>query len=202
MSNQPTVFLVDDDENARNSMKFLGESVGLNVVTFPSAMDFMESYDPSQLGCLVLDVRMPQMSGTELQQKLVDAGIQIPTIFVSGHADVPTAARAFRSGAFDFLEKPVNNQELLDRIQQALQRDAQWREQNERAPEIRARLKKLTPRERDVLDHLVEGKSIKQIASFYNISIQTAAKHRSRVLEKMQVENDVELVNLLHSTQQ
>lgn len=197
MRTDATVFLVDDDESARKSLEFLVESVGLRVETYESAVDFLAAYDPEKSGCLVLDVRMPRMSGLELQQKLAGAGLRIPIIFVSGHADIAMASRAFRAGAFDFVEKPVNNQELLERIQQAIDRDAKWRTQSERTSDMEQRLEALTPREREVLDMIVEGKSIKQLAYHFDITIQTAAKHRARILDKMQVQNDVELVRLV-----
>jgi two-component system response regulator FixJ len=202
MSNQPTVFLVDDDASARKSLKFLVESIGLNVEAYDSAVEYLESYDPDKAGCLVLDVRMPRMSGLELQQKLADSGIHIPIIFVSGHADIGMASRAFRCGAFDFVEKPVNNQELLERIQQAIDRDACWRKEARQGDEVQARLERLTPREREVLELILDGKSIKQLAFHFEISIQTAAKHRSRILDKMRVQNDVELVRMVNAAKQ
>lgn len=194
---EPTVFLVDDDERARRSFQFLAESVGLQVEAYSSAVDFLNSYDPEKPGCLVLDVRMPKMSGLELQQRLIQSKVRVPIIFVSGHADISIAARAFRSGAFDFVEKPVNNNELLDRIQQAIERDAQWRRQSQVEADVVRRLDSLTPREREVLNELVQGKSIKQLATHFQVSIQTAAKHRARILDKMGVDNEVELVYLL-----
>ena len=202
MNDQPTVFLVDDDAGARKSLRFLVESIGLHVETYDSAVQYLDSYEPDKPGCLVLDVRMPRMSGLELQQKLADSGIRIPIIFVSGHADIGMASRAFRAGAFDFVEKPVNNQELLERIQQALERDTKWRQEARRDDEVQSRLDRLTPREREVLDLILEGKSIKQLAFRFEISIQTAAKHRSRILDKMRVQNDVELVQMVHAAQQ
>ena len=197
MKVEPTVFLVDDDPSARKSFRFLAESVGLRVESYESALEFLKKYDASRPGCLVLDVRMPAMSGLELQQKLIEADIRLPIIFVSAHADIPIASRAFRSGAFDFVQKPVNNNELLERIQQAVEKDAHWRSMSEIDADIAGRIDSLTPKEREVLDSLVQGKSIKQIASHFSVSIQTAAKHRARILDKMQVDNEVELVYLL-----
>jgi FixJ family two-component response regulator len=199
MDPEPTVFLVDDEPSARKSFRFLAESVGLRVESFESAMEFLEQYDPNRPGCLVLDIRMPKMSGLELQQKLIEAKISLPIIFVSGHADLAIASRAFRSGAFDVVEKPVNNNELLERIQQAIQRDAQWRKEHQLGASVQARLRTLTPKEREVLELLVQGKSIKQLAAQFGVSIQTAAKHRARILDKMEVDNEVELVYLLKS---
>ena len=199
---QPTVFLVDDDASARRSLKFLVESIGLDVETYDSAADYLESYDPEKPGCLVLDVRMPRMSGLELQQKLATSGIHIPIIFVSGHADIGMASRAFRAGAFDFVEKPVNNQELLERIQQAIERDACWRKDARHDDEVHMRLDRLTPREREVLELILDGKTIKQLAFRFEISIQTAAKHRARILDKMRCQNDVELVRMVNAAKQ
>jgi len=198
MATEPTVFLVDDDPSARKSFQFLAESVGLRVESYKSAVEFLEHYDSQTPGCLVLDVRMPRMSGLELQQKLVDARLTLPIIFVSGHADVSIASRAFRAGAFDFVEKPINDQELLERIRQAIAKDAQWRADEKQRDEVRARIRGLTPREREVLDALVLGKAIKQVAGQFSVSVQTAAKHRARVLEKMGVTNEVELVYLVN----
>lgn len=199
MADQPTVFLVDDDASARKSLRFLVESIGLPVETYDSAVEYLDAYDPEKAGCLVLDVRMPRMSGLELQQKLADSGIRIPIIFVSGHADIGMASRAFRAGAFDFVEKPVNNQELLERIQQAIDRDTRWRQEARHGDEVQARLDRLTPREKEVLEMILGGKSIKQLAFHFEISIQTAAKHRSRILDKMRVQNDVELVRMVNT---
>ena len=202
MANEPTVFLVDDDPSARKSFQFLAESVGLRVESYKSALEFLEHYDPQTPGCLVLDVRMPRMSGLELQQKLLEAQLKLPIIFVSGHADISIASRAFRAGAFDFVEKPINDQELLDRIRQAIAKDAQSRADQKHRDEIRIRIRALTPREREVLDALVLGKAIKQVAGQFSVSVQTAAKHRARVLEKMGVNNEVELVYLVKSLQE
>ncbi|MFV1966957.1 MAG: response regulator transcription factor [Pirellulaceae bacterium] len=197
MKVEPTVFLVDDDPSARKSFRFLAESVDLRVESFESALEFLNTYDVNRPGCLVLDVRMPAMSGLELQQKLIDADIRLPIIFVSAHADIPIASRAFRSGAFDFVQKPVNNNDLLERIQQAVEKDAHWRSLCKIDADVQHRIDSLTPKEREVLDSLVQGKSIKQIASHFNVSIQTAAKHRARILDKLLVDNEVELVYLL-----
>jgi FixJ family two-component response regulator len=197
MTDQPTVFLVDDDPSARRSFQFLAESIGLRVEAYESAIEFLQHYDARRPGCLVLDVRMPKMSGLELQQKLLESHVRLPIIFVSGHADVPLASRAFRAGAFDFVEKPVNSNELLERIQQAIEKDAQWRRESQIDSDIAARVNSLTPKEREVLASLVRGKSIKQIAAQFDVSIQTAAKHRSRILDKFGVSNEVELIHLL-----
>lgn len=197
MAMEPTVFLVDDDPSARKSFQFLAESAGLRVETYRSAGEFLAGYDPRKPGCLVLDVRMPRMSGLELQQRLLEANVVAPIIFISGHADIATASKAFRAGAFDFVEKPIDDEALLRRIRQALERDAQQRQRQRQCDEIHARMRSLTPRESQVLESLVRGKAIKQIASQFGVSVQTAAKHRTRVLDKMAVANEVELVNLM-----
>jgi FixJ family two-component response regulator len=200
ISESPKVFMVDDDERIRNSFQFLADSIGLEFEAFASAKDFLEACNPYQPGCLVLDVRMPQMSGLDLQERLIELEIRLPIIFVSGHADIRMASRAFRMGAFDFVEKPVNNQELLDRIQQAIEQDAKWRREREsRSPEVESCINKLTSREREVLHLITVGKAIKQIATIFDISPQTAAKHHARVLDKMGVDTPVELVNLLNA---
>ena len=198
MSNEkPTVFLVDDDKSVRDAIAWLIESVGLNVQSFESATDFLETYDATQPGCLVLDVRMPGMSGLELQQQLATRRSGIPIIIVTGHGDVPMCIRAFENGAFAFLEKPVNHQALLDYIQRALEEDRNNRLKVGAGPDIDYRINLLTAREKEVMELLVSGKTMKQIAADLEISIQTCSKHRAKVLEKLQVGNDVELVHLV-----
>src|SRR3974390_1793535 len=146
-----TIFVVDDDEGVRNSLRFLLKSVGLTTRALSSATEFLNSYNPQQPGCLVLDVRMPGMSGLELQQQLNLRGAPIPVIFITGHGDVPMAVEAMQHGAFDFLQKPFRDQDLIDRIQRALERDARSRTALAQHAKIRERLDSLTPREREVL---------------------------------------------------
>jgi FixJ family two-component response regulator len=194
MSSEPTVFLVDDDAGVREALAWLVESVDLRVETFASAAAFLESYDSNRPGCLVLDVRMPGMSGLDLLKTLRDEGAILPVIIVTGHGDVPLCIRAYDGGAFAFVEKPVNHQALLDHIHRAIEKDAQARQCQWEDPDVEARRKRLTPREREVMELLIVGKSMKQIAATLGISVQTGSKHRTQVLEKMGVENDVELV--------
>jgi len=197
MNESPTVFLVDDNKGVREATRFLVESVGLTVEAYPSAIDFLDHYDPTRPGCLVLDIRMPRMSGLELQEVLREQNASIPIIFMTGHGDVTLCVRAYEGGAFAFVEKPVNHQVLLDHIQRAIADDQHQRQLRANRPDIAARLQRLTPREREVMDLLVAARSMKQISSQLEISVQTASKHRARVLEKMEVENDVELVRLV-----
>lgn len=197
ISAKPTVFLVDDDPGSRNSMRFLLEADGLSVETFDSARAFLEGHDPGRPGCLVLDVRMPEMDGLELQQRLRFGEQHLPVIFVTGHGDVPMCARAMKAGAVDFLEKPVDDDKLLALVRKTLADGLQRHQRELKERETQSRIEKLSPREREVMQLMHGGKSIKQIASELGIRFQTAAKHRSRVLEKLQIENEAELVRLL-----
>jgi RNA polymerase sigma factor (sigma-70 family) len=197
MSSESTVFLVDDDQSLREALQWLLESVELPVEVFASAAEFLAAYDPARPGCIVLDIRMPGMSGLELQSQLNQKESPPPIIVITGHGDVPTCVRAFEGGAFAFLEKPVNHQQFLDHIQRAIEQDQENRQAGPASPELAAKIEKLTPREREVMDLLASGKTMKQIAMQLEISIQTCSKHRSRVLEKLGVDTDVELVRLL-----
>ncbi len=199
MTTNPTVFLVDDDESVRDALSWLIESIELKVETFDSASQFLEALNPTRPGCLVLDVRMPGMSGLELQEELHAAKCGLPVILITGHGDVPMCARAFETGAFAFLEKPVNQQQLLDYIQRAIEQDRKNRLPTQPCPDLAPRLELLTPRETEVMEMLISGKSMKQIASELSISIPTCSKHRAKVLDKLRVENDVELVRLVLS---
>lgn len=193
----PIVFVVDDDPSALKAACYLIESFGLSAVGYSSARQFLDAYDPAQPGCLVLDMRMPGMTGLELQQQLADNCVSLPIIMISGHGDVGSCAAAFRAGAVDFLEKPVSDEKLLERLKEAIAKDAQIRRAREVNPQFFARLAQLTPREREVMELLSQGKSMKQIALEFGISIQTASKHRLRLLEKLGVANDIELVKCL-----
>jgi two-component system response regulator FixJ len=144
---EPTVFIVDDDQAVARSLRWLIETVRLRVETYGSAQSFIDGYDPARPGCLVLDVRMPGMSGLELQERLAAQRIRIPIIFITGHGDVQMAVRAVQAGAFDFVEKPFNDQDLLDRIQRAITRDAEWRDRDLQQARLRALFATLTPRE-------------------------------------------------------
>ena len=193
----PTVFVVDDDEGVRNSLRFLLKSVGLQSHTIPSAAEFLDSYKPSLPGCLVLDVRMPGMSGLELQQQLNMRGAVIPVIFITGHGDIPMAVEAMQQGAFDFLQKPFRDQDLIDRIQRALERDARNRAALEEHARIRARLDSLTPREREVLALMTRGKPNKIMAAELGVSQRTVEIHRARVMEKSGAASLAQLVRMV-----
>ena len=194
---QPIVMVVDDDSGVRNAMRSLLKSVGLASQLHGSAQDFLESYDPLQPGCLVLDIRMPGMSGLELQQELNMRGATIPVIFMTGHGDVPMAVEAMQHGAFDFLQKPFRDQDLLDRIQKAIVRDGKLRESLGEHARIRARLETLTEREREVLDLMIQGKQNKAVAQELGVSPRTIEIHRARVMEKMDVQSVAELVRMM-----
>jgi two-component system, LuxR family, response regulator FixJ len=197
MSDKATVFLVDDDPGALASLGFLLESNGFVVRTFSSAHDFLGRVAPDQSGCLVLDLRMPEMDGLALQGNLRARGTSLPIIFVTGHGDVPHCVQALKAGAVDFLEKPVSRQVILDRVRQALEVDQRNRRVRAKFPEITARIALLTPREKEMMGFLLRAEDVKTIAGRLDIGIQTVAKHRSRVLDKMQVRNEAELVRLL-----
>jgi FixJ family two-component response regulator len=199
MQCEPTVVLVDDDQSVRDALKWLIESVELRVDTYASATEFLESFDPRAPGCLVLDIRMPGMSGLELQENLAAHKCGLPVIIITGHADVAMCVRAFEGGAFAFLEKPVNQQDLLEQVQKAIEQDRKNRQEPMPAVDIDDRVSLLTPREREVMDLLVAGQSMKQIAKKLQISLPTCSKHRSNVLEKLDVANDVQLVRRVHA---
>jgi two-component system response regulator FixJ len=193
----PTVFVVDDDEGVRNSLRFLLKSVGLATRALGSASEFLEIYKPNQPGCLVLDVRMPGMSGIELQQQLNVRGAAIPVIFITGHGDIPMAVEAMQHGAFDFLQKPFRDQDLIDRIQRALERDARNRAALTQHARIRERLESLTPREREVLTLMTRGKPNKVMAAELGVSQRTVEIHRARVMEKSGADSLAHLVRMV-----
>jgi len=193
----PLVFIVDDDDAVRHSLRLLLKSVGHTPVTLGSATEFLAQHDPGQPGCLVLDVRMPQMSGLELQEELNRRGAVIPVIFITGHGDVPMAVEAMQAGAFDFLQKPFRDQDLIDRIQRALERDRDNRAALGQQGKVRERLDSLTPREREVLNLVVLGKPNKIMAADLNVSQRTVEIHRSRVMEKMGANSLAQLVRMM-----
>ena len=193
----PTVFVVDDDEGVRNSLRFLLKSVGLAAKPIASASEFLETYKPTQPGCLVLDVRMPGMSGLELQQQLNVRGAVIPVIFITGHGDVPMAVEAMQQGAFDFLQKPFRDQELIDRIQRALERDSRSRAALAQHTKNRERLESLTPREREVLLLMTRGKPNKVMAAELGVSQRTVEIHRAHVMEKSGAASLAHLVRMV-----
>ena len=199
MHREPTVILVDDPDSVRDALKWLIESVDLHVDTYASATEFLESFDPTASGCLVLDVRMPGMSGLELQENLAAHNCGLPVLIITGHADVAMCVRAFEGGAFAFLEKPINQQNLLEQVQKAIEQDAKNRQESMPVVDIDDRVTRLTPREREIMDLLVNGHSMKQIAGKLEISLPTCSKHRASVLEKLDVANDVQLVRRVHA---
>ncbi len=190
------VYVVDDDEAVRDSLSVLLRSVGYQAQTFESAVEFLESFDADQHGCLVADIRMPGMSGLDLQAALNKDGSELPIIFITGHGDVPMAVDAMKSGALDFIQKPFRDQDLLDRINQALQADSERRQSCEERSVVRARLAALTPREREVMDRVVKGQANKVIALDLGVSQRTVEIHRARVMQKMHARSLAELVTL------
>jgi FixJ family two-component response regulator len=191
---KPTVFVVDDDLGVRQMIARMVRSVGLQVQSYACVKDFLEQFSSSQPGCLVLDVRMPGESGLELQDHLAGSNVRIPIVFITGHGDIPMSVRAMKGGAVDFIEKPFQDQVLLDAIHAALGRDAEWRQAEAARVDARARLATLTPREREVLELVVAGLANKQIAARLGTVEQTVKLHRGRVMAKMQVDSVAQLV--------
>ena len=196
MKSEPVVFVVDDDQAMRSSLEWLIESVGMKVETFASADAFLDSYYPGRAGCLLLDVRMPGMSGLDLQSYLTREEIRIPVIIITGHGDVGMAVRAMKAGAVDFIEKPFHDEALLASIQTALQHDQRQRELQSQRAEIAARLAELTPREHEVMAMVTEGRSNKDIASDLGVSAKTVEAHRARVMDKMRADSLADLVRM------
>jgi two-component system response regulator FixJ len=197
MRQGPTVFVVDDEPSVRDSLRCLLESAGFAVETHATAREFLESYQPSRRGCLLLDVRMPGMDGLELQRRLGQKRIYLPIIILTAHADVPLAVKALQAGAADLVEKPYDDDDLIRRIESAIARDIQFHcDQAERAA-IEARLAKLTDRERQVLDRLVAGKWVKLIAAELGTSPNTVRNQRARILEKMEADSVPDLVRMV-----
>lgn len=193
---QQIVYLVDDDEAFLDSLAWLVEAHGHTVRAYASAESFLSEATPQMAGCLVTDVRMDGMTGLELYDRLTSLGCTLPAIVISGHGDVPMAVSAFRLGAVDFVEKPVDDTYLINRINECLRRDRENRRDREHSQSVAGRLATLTVREREVFDCVIAGKLNKQIADMLGVSIKTVEVHRSRVMEKMQVHNVAELVKL------
>jgi FixJ family two-component response regulator len=189
----PTVFIVDDDGRMRAAMQRLLKSVGLHSESFATPQDFLRHKVPDGPSCLVLDVRLPGMSGLEVQQKLTEAGVRIPIIFITGHGDIPMTVQAMKSGAVEFLTKPFRDQDLIDAIQQALKRESEMRQQQHDTHVLKERYETLTAREREVMGLLVSGMLTKQIASRLGTSEITAQVHRGQVMRKMQANSPAEL---------
>jgi two-component system, LuxR family, response regulator FixJ len=195
MTQVPLVYLVDDDPAIRDSLGLLLRSVGLKSEAYPSALAFLEAYDPDRHACLVADIRMPGLSGLELQQRLNERQAQIPIIFITGHGDVPMAVNAMKSGAMDFIQKPFRDQDLLDRINKALEQDLELRRRRSEEQAIRERLAALTPRETEVMWRVVRGQANKVIALDLGVSQRTVELHRARVMRKLKMRSLAELVS-------
>jgi len=193
---EPTVFIVDDDDAVRRFLSGLIESVELRVEAFASARDFLEAYQPGQPGCLVLDVRMPGLSGPELQRELAEQAIDLPVIILTGHGNVQLAVHAMQAGAIDFVEKPFDNELLLDRIQKAVAENVRAGSERAKRIEIAERMQLLTPREREVLDLVVAGQTNKGVARHLDISDKTVEIHRANVMRKMQAKSLADLVKM------
>ncbi|MGC1274539.1 MAG: response regulator transcription factor [Planctomycetaceae bacterium] len=191
-----TVFIVDDDPGMRKSLTWLVESVDLQVETFGSASEFLEAYDPERPGCLLCDVRMPGMSGLEMQERLRTIGSTLPVIMMTGYGDITSAVRAMKAGAIDFLEKPISDQVLLDHIQRAIARDSSTRTGRGELLKIGQRLSLLTRREQEVMSLVVEGYSSKEIASLLNVSFKTVEAHRAKIMRKMEARSVPHLIRM------
>mgnify|MGYP000887168963 CR=1 FL=1 len=194
--NTPKAHLVDDDEAIRDALSWLLSSRGLPSATYPAAEDFLAAWTPATCGCVVLDMRMNGMSGLDCFDALLDRGSTLPVIFLTGHGDVPLAVATLKRGAFDFFEKPLNDNELATRIGEAMALDALQRAANATLDSVNARVSRLTTRERQIMDLVLAGKYNKVIADELNISMRTVEVHRANLFEKMQVKTAVELANL------
>lgn len=190
------VYIIDDDRMARESLQWLIESAGLPVRIFDSGLDFLERVEPSMAGCVLLDVRMPDINGMELYARLKQMGIFLPVIIVTGHADVAMAVRAMKAGAYDFIEKPYNDAVMLERVQSAIGADQERRRDQQRVTDIKARAAQLTPREQEVLHYVLRSTQNKAIAAKLGISIKTVELHRANLMAKMQARTSTELVRL------
>jgi FixJ family two-component response regulator len=194
---KPLVYLVDDDDAVRDALGLLFRSIGLQHEAFASALEFLEHYDRSRHSCLVADIRMPGLSGLELQQRLNEQRAEVPIIFITGHGDVPMAVTAMKSGAADFVQKPFRDQDLIDRIHKALDRDRERRKGRAEEDAIRARIALLTPRENEVMQRVAKGQANKVIAMDLGVSQRTVELHRARVMRKLKMRSVAELVHAI-----
>lgn len=193
---QPIVYIIDDDDIMLSVLKELVETISAEVRTFSSAKSFLEAYRPMPCECLLLDIRMPEMGGLQVQRALLDKGALLPIIFISGYAEIGAAVEAMRQGAYDFVEKPVNGQTLLDKVQGALKKSRELSARHVEGAARQARLDLLTPKEREIVGMVVEGRSSRQISEALGISVRTVENHRARVMEKLHISSTVELVKL------
>lgn len=192
-----TVFVVDDDAAVRKALRYLLESADLKVETFESGEELLDREGFDDVDCMLVDVRMSGMSGLDLQESLRERGVGVPVVILTGYASVPTAVRAMRAGAYDYLEKPFDDRQLLDRIDHAIERGHRRVVDDDRAQTIRARIETLTPREIEVMGLVVEGRLTKQIAELLSISVKTVENHRTHLMEKMQATNVADLVRMV-----
>ena len=195
-NSSPLIYIVDDDDSMREAIELLLRTVGYQTVPYGRASEFLAKYNPEQHAVLVLDVRMPEMSGLEVQQQLNRAGAMLPVIFMTGHGDIPMAVQAMKDGAFDFLTKPFRDQDLIDRINTALKQDKENRAQIEKHADLRRRAESLTAREREVMALVVDGKANKVIAIDLGLSERTVEIHRANVMEKMGARSIAHLVKM------
>ncbi len=200
--NDPIVYIVDDDPAVRDSLRMLIKRLGLRIQTHASAEEFLSQISADTPGCLVLDMRMGGMSGMELQEKLLEESIQLPIIFITGYGDVPTAVRATRRGAIDFIEKPFDQETLLERIQQAVEQDIKTRQSRAQNAEIARRLANLSPREREVMGLVIAGKTSREIAQRLCRSEKTIKAHRLHLMKKLQARTSAELVRMAMSVRE
>ncbi len=198
MVSEPIIYIVDDDPDVRNFLMQLVQSSGYKAKSYDHAQTFLNEFTDDQHGCLLLDVRMPDLTGPGLQDKLVEKGMDIPIIMMTGYGDVPTAVRAIQKGAIDFIEKPLDSERLLDRIRQALEIDITQRKLRKRKNEFLSLFARLTTREREVMELVVSGKANKQVAVDLGISPKTVEIHRAHVMQKIQVDSLAELVRAAH----
>jgi two-component system, LuxR family, response regulator FixJ len=190
------VYILDDDDLSLWTLQNIVESIGVKVVTYHSAKDFLQEYHPYPCECVVSDVRMPEIGGLQLQRQLISTGSPPPIIFVTGHSEITAAVEAMRAGAFDFIEKPVNGHLLIEKIQNALTHSRDLHKERMARTARQARLALLTPKEKDIIDLVVQGKSSREIASAFDLSVRTVENHRARIMEKLHISSAVELVKM------